>query len=146
MMAGSDEAARLLHALLEVLSAATDGDCSQRVQVDQDTEPLAEVAHGLNRLLDLVESSQRDVVGASTAAARGRVDRMPMAQGLPGDFKDVAESVGAALSSLSTQTEQLGRLETRLEQVSERMREAVAGQAEELLTSAHRVEQESHSV
>lgn len=146
LVANDERQSALYPRIHEVLSFAANGDCSHRISVTASDDALVDLAHLTNRVLDVVESSQRDMLGASRAAVEGRSHRVPLARGLPGDFNDVAVAVAEALSSLSAHTRRLGEMELALSDLSTHMRETVSSETVELVSSATQVAENSRSM
>jgi methyl-accepting chemotaxis protein len=96
------EQQRIERSLERVIAAAAAGKLDQRVQPADLPPQLAGTARELNRLLDTLQSMQRDMVNMSHEHARGDIDVVIDSQRYAGDFGEMArginEMVGAHIA------------------------------------------------
>jgi methyl-accepting chemotaxis protein len=96
-----------IEVITRVLRAAARGNLSRRVSlidINQDS-PVYESAMAANLILDRMETLNREVLGAMSAAMEGRFYRSVIGKGLPGHFSQVTETATELLSYLARTTE-----------------------------------------
>ncbi len=111
------------------LQSAAAGNLSARISLLDvpPTSPVYAGAMAVNLVLDRMETMNREVIGAMSAAVDGRFYRSIITKGLPGHFRQVTESASALLSYLGKTTEVLvgarGQLDGGVSASSGRLRE-----------------------
>ncbi len=80
--------------ITRVLHAAARGNLSRRVSLIEINKesPVYEGAMAANLILDRMETLNREVLGAMSAAMEGRFYRSVIGKGLPGHFSQVTET------------------------------------------------------
>lgn len=90
----------------DVMVGAANGNLSARVSltdIDADSE-IYDTAMAVNLILDRMETLNREVLGAMSAAIDGRFYRSVIAKGLPGHFTQVTETATDLLGHLADTT------------------------------------------
>lgn len=98
----------LLERVAQTLEGVVDGDFESRVvpigSGGSGGGTEERIAHALNRLLDLVDSTLKEAQGAMGAAASGEFERHPIRTGIPGDAARMLASVDGAVRVLERQS------------------------------------------
>ena len=99
----------LLARIAETIDAVTRGDFEARVvPIGEGDDVEHRIAHGLNRILDVVDATLKEARGVTSAAARGEYARRPICRGIPGDASRMLASVGETVQVLERQAHDLG--------------------------------------
>lgn len=102
--------------ITRVMRAAAKGNLSKRSSltlIDKES-PVYAVAMAGNLILDRVETLNREVLGAMSAAIDGRFYRSVIAKGLPGHFRQVTETATGLLAYLADTTSLLSGVREEL--------------------------------
>ena len=130
----------LLHRIAATVTAVGRGDFEARVVPIGHGEGVEErIAHGLNRILDLVDATLKEARGATMAAAHGEYGRRPIHRGIPGDAARTLLSVGETVVVLERQAHDLEEQRRRQRDASRAFHEQVGNLLAEVGRSATRL-------
>lgn len=129
--------------LTELLTAASEGNLSERLVGIEDSDHLASAAHAANRLLDVVEANNLEVVASVHAIAQARYHRRLNPVGLGGRFKDSLEAVSSVLSQLVGRSLQLEETQESLRSLRDITGGVLGTQTSKLLDASEGLDQDS---
>ena len=118
--------AALINAVGAVVAAARSGDFSRRAEVTADLGGLAELVHGLNEVVTVVDAATADFTDAMVAIAAGDLTRRVDAS-YSGRFAELKEAVNGTISTLSGV---VAVIQTTAGEVAQASREIHGGAAE----------------
>ncbi|RLB75867.1 MAG: chemotaxis protein, partial [Deltaproteobacteria bacterium] len=93
---------QLMQQMMKVVVDAADGNLENRVtHIPDDGSDNSKFAWAINDLLDQTEAFMRDAESTIDCAANGKTYRHPYSSGLHGVFKNTAQGLSKATSSIS---------------------------------------------
>ncbi|MFT4705209.1 MAG: methyl-accepting chemotaxis protein [Bradymonadia bacterium] len=111
--------------LIMLCRAAESGDLSGRLTMIPTDDPLAPLAYAVHGLLDRVEASQREILGALQASFEGRFHRLFLAEGMPKSFGEVADRVNGTLAALKSRHGDIERMQGERLELADDFRDGV---------------------
>lgn len=132
--------------LAALLRNASVGMLSGRITDVAPDDPLAEVVEAANDLLDRVETSNREVLGAMGAALEGRYHRRYVRRGMNGSFVTVATVVSNALEHLAKQEKVILGARSSISGLAQQLRVEVGARTQALAASSEELSRTSVGV
>jgi methyl-accepting chemotaxis protein len=116
----------LLERVEAAVQAVVRGDFEARVVPIGEGDGIeARIAHGLNRILDVVDATLKEADGATRAAAAGEYERRPIRRGIPGDASLMLAAIDDAVGVLAQQAADLATQRRRQHEASTAFHEQV---------------------
>ncbi|MGE0758956.1 MAG: methyl-accepting chemotaxis protein [Pirellulaceae bacterium] len=112
----SDATAELMSWVRQAASvcrAAAQGDLEPRILNIEATGEMADLLHGINHLLDMIDAFVRESVAALEHASRQKYYRRVLLEGMRGSFRHAAESINRGTADMEAQSEALRRADER---------------------------------
>ena len=126
MELGGGTVSALLERIAETIDAVVAGDFEARVvPIGEGHGTEERVAHGINRILDIIDATLKEARGATHAAAHGEFGRRPIDRGIPGDAGRTLQTVGDAVTVLERQSADLAAQRARQSAASQTFHEEV---------------------
>jgi len=92
--------AELIQQISNVLKDVKNGKLSSRVILENNTTAIESIAWDINNSLDQMEIILRETRNTIKAVSEGQMYRSMFPQGLHGEFKETAQAIGEAVSSM----------------------------------------------
>ncbi len=100
-----------LRRIVEVTSAAAQGNLEARLLGCDDSEKLREVAQSVNHLLDMTDAFLREAGAALEHASHGKFFRRVLLRGMRGTFRDKSQLINAATAKMSSNAASMKEVE-----------------------------------
>lgn len=100
-----------LRRVVEVTSAAAQGNLEARLLRCDDSEKLGEIARSVNHLLDMTDAFLREAGAALEHASHGKFFRRVLLRGMRGTFRDKSQLINQATEKMASNAASLKEVE-----------------------------------